>query len=74
MLDAPILNLIKTSLLCVFVTEVKYGSKEMEVFNVLYMVNLVLLLMCRKIPEPPKRSEYVSNPLPCFIGHFVQSI
>ena len=35
MLDAPILNLIKTSLMCLFVTEVKYGSKEMEILNIL---------------------------------------
>ena len=46
MLDAPLLNLIKTSLMCLFVTEVKYDSKEMEILNILYMVNLVLLLMC----------------------------
>ena len=36
----------KTSLMCLFVTEVKYGSKEMEILNILYVVNLVLLLMC----------------------------
>ena len=29
-----------------FVTDVKYGSKEIEVFNILYILNLVLLLMC----------------------------
>ena len=32
-LDGPILNLIKTSLACLFVTEVKYGSKEIEVLS-----------------------------------------
>ena len=36
----------KTSLKCLFVTEVKYGSKEMEILNILYVVSLVLLLMC----------------------------
>jgi len=30
----------------VFVTEVKYSSKEMEMLNILYIVNLVLLLLC----------------------------
>ena len=34
MLDAPIQNLMKTSLMCLFVTEVKYGSKEMELLNI----------------------------------------
>ena len=29
----------------VFVTEMKYDSREMEILNILYMVNLVLLLM-----------------------------
>ena len=29
------------STLDLFVTEVKYGSKEMEILNILYMVNLM---------------------------------
>ena len=45
-LDAPILNFIKMSLMCLFVTDVKYGSEEIEVLNILYTLNLVLLLTC----------------------------
>ena len=45
-LEAPILNYTKTSLMCLFVTDVKYGSKEIEVLNILYVLNLVLLQMC----------------------------
>ena len=45
-LDAPILNFIKMSLICLFVTDVKYGSKEIEFLNILYILDLVLLLTC----------------------------
>ena len=34
-LDAPILNFIKMSLMCLFVTDVNYGSKEIKVLNIL---------------------------------------